>query len=87
MRAELKQIGYKPEAYDKDGGLKTPAYFTVTFNVDAAPEHILELRKLMGAGTPNFNVSFEAEQPTFETFNEQVKHPTLENIPNEPATN
>ena len=66
MRSELKQIAYKPEAYDKDGKVKTPAYFAITFNVDADAESILYLRKLMAAGSPFMHINFQEEQPTFE---------------------
>ena len=79
MKAELKQIGYKPETYDKDGALRTPAYFTVTFNIDADPRAILELRKLMGAGTPNIDIAFNEEQPTLDGIPSitEAENPTL----------
>ena len=64
MKCEVKQIQYKPETYDKDGLVKTEAYFAVNLNLPITQEVREALLDIIAGGSPNAFLELTAEQPS-----------------------
>ena len=63
MNCEIKQILYKPETYDKDGNIKTEAYFAINMNVEISEETREALMEIIAGASPHAYLELKPSQP------------------------